>query len=130
MTFRIRLLLIFTVAVVASVGVVEWSVSNNTREAFERSETQRVDALVAQFRNEFERRKQEVVLAVKRIADSRAATDIAASANPEEYYREAARLASTNGLELLELVSGEGSIVSSAQWEARYGYQEAWLTAG
>ena len=130
MTFRIRLLLIFTAAVVASVGVVEWSVSSNTREAFERLETQRVDALVAQFRNEFERRKQEIVRAVNRIAESRQATDIAISSNPEQYYREAEPLAATNGLDLLELVAADGSIVSSAEWPARFAYKEDWLTAG
>ena len=47
MTFRTRLLLIFTMAVVASVGVVEWSVSANTRRGFRALEAQRVDALVA-----------------------------------------------------------------------------------
>ena len=47
MTFRTRLLLIFTLAVVASVGLVGWLVSRTTRDAFERVESQRVDALVA-----------------------------------------------------------------------------------
>ena len=130
MTFRIRLLLIFTVAVVASVGVVEWSVAVSTREAFERLESQRVSAFMAQFRNEFERRKQEIVRAVTRIAGSPVATDIAISANPADYYREAARLASTNGLDLLELVAADGTIVSSAEWEARFSYKEEWLTMG
>ena len=131
MTFRIRLLLIFTVAVVASVGVVEWKVSDKTRGSFEDLETQRVDALVRQFRNEYERRKQEIVLAVKRIADSRAASEIAGASNPEQYdYRVAGGLASTNGLELLELVAADGSIVSSAEWPERFAYKEEWLTAG
>ena len=131
MTFRIRLLLIFTVAVVASVGVVEWKVTDKTREAFEGLETQRADALVRQFRSEYERHKQEIVLAVKRIADSRVASDIAAATNPEEYdYRVAEGLAATNGLELLELVGADGSIVSSAEWPARFAYKEEWLTAG
>ncbi|HLK66091.1 MAG TPA: ATP-binding protein [Bryobacteraceae bacterium] len=128
MTFRIRLLLIFTMAVVASVGVVEWSVSNKTREQFELLEAQRVDVLVRQFRSEYDRRKQEIVLAVKRIADSRLASDIAASSQPEEYYQEAERLASTNGLDCLELVAEDGSIVSSAEWPARFSYKEEWLT--
>jgi len=127
-TFRIRLLLIFTMAVVASVGVVEWSVSNKTREQFELLEAQRVDVLVRQFRSEYDRRKQEIVLAVKRIADSRLASDIAASSQPEEYYQEAERLASTNGLDCLELVAEDGSIVSSAEWPARFSYKEEWLT--
>jgi signal transduction histidine kinase len=130
-SFRIRLLLIVTIAVVASVGVVEYSITNRTREAFEAMETQRVDVLVRQFRSEYERRKQEVVLAVKRIADSRLASDIAASSRPEDYYQEAERLASTNGLDCLELVAEDSSIVSSAEWPAHYApYKEEWLLAG
>ena len=50
MTFRTRLLLIFAAAVVASVGLVEWLVFRTTRDAFERAEAQRVNALVEQFR--------------------------------------------------------------------------------
>ncbi len=128
MTLRIRLLLIFTVAVAAAVGVVEWSVTLNTREAFERTEAQRVNALVAQFQQEYDRRKQEIVQAVTRIAESPEATDIAISASPADYYRVAERLAATNGLELLELVDGDGVIISSAEWPARFGYKEDWLT--
>lgn len=131
MTFRFRLLLIVTVAVVAAVGVVEWSVSNSTRQAFEVLEKQRVDSVVAQFRGEYERRKQEVVLAVNRIAALRIATDIAASTNPEEsFYGVAESLASTNGLQLLELVSADGTIISSAEWPARFSYKEDWIAGG
>ncbi|HTS29682.1 MAG TPA: ATP-binding protein [Bryobacteraceae bacterium] len=129
MTFRIRLLLIVTMAVAASVAVVEWSVTDKTREAFEGFEKQRVDALVRQFRGEYDRRKQDIVLAVKRIADSRLASDIAARPDPQEYHREAESLASTNGLDCLELVAEDGSIVSSAEWPARFSYKEEWLTA-
>ena len=43
------------------------------------------------------------------------------------YYTEAAQLASTHGLDLLELVAGDGTIVSSAEWPARFGYREDWL---
>ena len=94
MTFRTRLLLIFTVAMVGSVGLVELLVLANTRTAFERMETQRVDALVAQFRKEFDRRRQEIVRAVQRIADSEAAVNIAISSDYSQYYGEAAALAS------------------------------------
>jgi two-component system nitrogen regulation sensor histidine kinase NtrY len=130
MTFRTRLLLIFTVAVVASVGLVEWLVLNSTRDAFERMEAQRVDALVAQFRREFDRRKQEIVRAVQGIAVSEAAINIAISSDFAPYYTEAAALASTHGLDLLELVAGDGTIISSAEWPARFGYKEDWLASG
>ena len=129
MTFRIRLLLIFTMAVVAAVGVVEWKVSDRTRGSFEDLEAQRVNALVRQFGNEYERRKQEIVLAVKRVADSPAASDIARAERVD--YQVAGGLASTNGLELLELVAADGSIMSSAEWPERFApYKEEWLTSG
>ena len=44
-----------------------------------------------------------------------------------EYLEQAGTLASTNRLDLLELVAGDTKIVSSAQWPARFGYQEEWL---
>jgi signal transduction histidine kinase len=127
MTFRTRLLLIFTVAVVASVVLVEWLVTDSTRQAFERMETQRVNGLVAQFRKEFAQRGQEIVRAVDGIAASEAAVNIAISADYSPYYNEAESLAAAHGLGLLELVAGDGTIVSSAEWPARFGYREDWI---
>ncbi len=129
MTFRTRLLLVFTVAVVASVGLVEWLVARTTRDAFERLETQRVDALVTQFRREFNRRGEEIVRAIRGIAGSETATGIALASDPAPFYNEAGALAQANGLDLLELVSAEGAIISSAEWPARFGYQEDWLNS-
>ncbi len=130
MTFRTRLLLIFTLAMVASVGLVEGLVLHNTRQAFERMESQRVDALVAQFRKEFDRRRQEVALSVKGIAESDAVINMAIAADPAPFYNEAAGLAAAHNLDLLELVAGDGAIISSAEWPARFGYKEDWLTSG
>jgi len=127
MTFRTRLLLIFTVAVTAAVGVVELVVSSRARQAFEDMETKRAEALVTQFNREFERRGTEVTRTVESIAASGAARDIAISPDPVQYVDQAALLASTNGLDLLELVAGDGAIVSSAEWPARFGYKEDWL---
>ncbi|HYW46802.1 MAG TPA: ATP-binding protein [Bryobacteraceae bacterium] len=125
MTFRTRLLLVFTLAMVASVGMVVWLETHNTRDAFERMESQRVEVLVTQFQKEFARRKQEIVRAVDAIADSEA--NMAVASDYAEYYGTAARLASTNGLDLLELVAGDGTIISSAEWPARFGHREEWL---
>ena len=71
MMFRTRLLLIFTVTIVAAVGLVEVLVLASTREAFERAQAQRADVLTAQFRNEFKRRGQETVRTVTAIAGAR-----------------------------------------------------------
>jgi len=130
MTFRTRLLLIFTVAVVVSVVLVEWAVSVTTRRAFESLEAQRAGEMVAQFRREFERRGDEIVRAVNGIAASEAAIDIAMAPDVSPYYGEAAALAAAHGLDLLELVAGDGAIVSSSEWPARFGYKEDWLAAG
>ncbi len=130
MRFRTRLLLIFTVAIVASVAVVDLLVLGSTRQAFERSETQRADALVQQFRNEFDRRRREVVRTVNAIAASEAARNIAIQPDYTQYYDYAAPQAATHDLDLLELVAADGAIVSSAQWPARFGYKEDWLTTG
>jgi signal transduction histidine kinase len=128
MTFRTRLLLIFALAVAAAVGMVELVVSGQTRQAFESMEAHRVNAIVAQFDKEFRRRGEEIVRTVDGIAASNMARDIAISPETSN-YDEAAGLAATNRLDLLELVAGDGAIVSSAQWPARFGYKEEWLTS-
>ena len=130
MMFRTRLLLIFTVAIVASVAVVDLLVLGSTRQSFERSQTQRADALVMQFRNEFDRRRRELVRTVNAIAASEEARSIAIQPDYTQYYDYAAPQAATHDLDLLELVAADGAIVSSAQWPARFGYKEDWLTSG
>ena len=127
MTLRTRLLLIFTAVVVASVALVEGLVARTTRQAFERVENQRVEALVAQLRKEFARRGDEVVRAVHGVAASDTAVSIAIASDPAPYYNDAAALAAAHGLDLLELVSRDGTIISSAEWPARFGYKEEWL---
>jgi len=128
MTFRTRLLLIFTVAVVVSVGLVEWLGSASIRRRFERLESQRVEALVAQFGKEYDRSGQEIARAVNGIAASDTAVDIAAKTDYSDYSGTAAELAAAHGLDLLELVAADGTIISSAEWPARFGYKEDWLT--
>jgi signal transduction histidine kinase len=129
MTFRTRLVLVFTAAVVASVGLVEWLGFRSTRDAFERAEAQRVDALLAQFSREFARRGETIVHAVDGIAASDTVLNIAIASDRAPYYGEASALANSSGLDLLELVSGDGAIVSSAEWPARFGYKEEWLAS-
>jgi signal transduction histidine kinase len=128
--FRTRLLLIFTVAILASVAVVDLLVLGSTRQAFERSETQRADALVVQFRNEFDRRRRDLVRTVNAIAASEATRTIAIQPDYTQYYDYAGPVAASHDLDLLELVAADGAIVTSAQWPARFGYKEEWLATG
>jgi nitrogen fixation/metabolism regulation signal transduction histidine kinase len=128
MRFRRRLLGVFAIIIVATVVAITIATSSRTREVFERTDAQRTEALVQQFRNEFERRGQEAVKRVNSIAASEAvsrmALDLAHGGDPATYVNEAAQQASTRQMDFLEFVSGDGSIISSAQWTARFGYKE------
>jgi two-component system, NtrC family, nitrogen regulation sensor histidine kinase NtrY len=132
MSFRTRLLISFSVAVILTAGLVTWIVSSATRRAFEQRDEQRTAALVAQFRREFARRGEEVVQRVEGVADTEGVLRMAielsrpdADAGP--YVNEAQALAATHGLDFLELIAYDGAIVSSAQWPARFGYKAEWV---
>ena len=132
MSFRARLLLSFSAAVILTAGLVTLIVSSATRRAFEERDNQRTAALVAQFRREFARRGDEVVQRVEGVAATegvlRMAIDLSRpDADPGPYVNEATALAATHGLDFLELISYDGAIVSSAQWPARFGYKAEWV---
>jgi two-component system nitrogen regulation sensor histidine kinase NtrY len=127
-----KLLVLFTVAVVVVTAVVGAVVSISSRRAFERLDEQRTDALVAQFRREFERRGEEITRRIESLAardvTARMAADLARSpSNASLYVDDAATNASALQLDFLEIVAADGSIVSSAQWPARFGYKEELL---
>ncbi len=132
MSFRTRLLISFSVAVILTAGLVVWIVSSATRRAFEERDNQRTAALVALFRREVARRGDEVVQRVEALAAAegtlRMAIDLSRpDADPAPYVNEAGTLAAAHGLDLLELISYDGTIVSSAEWPARFGYQADWV---
>jgi two-component system nitrogen regulation sensor histidine kinase NtrY len=128
MTFRRRLLGVFAVIIIATVVAIGWAISVRTREVFERTDNQRTQALVQQFQREFQRRGDDVFRRVKAIADddsvSRIALDLTHGGDPATYLTEAAQQASAHQLDFLEFISAEGSIISSAQSPARFGYKE------
>jgi len=133
MTFRTRLLLLFLLTVVVVVLVAGAIVSAATRRAFERMDAQRVAALVAQFGREFARRSHDIAQRVQDIATADSTLSLAINlgrpdAEPAAYVNDAQPLAAAHNLDFLELVSASGAIVSSAQWPARFGYQEDWVT--
>jgi signal transduction histidine kinase len=133
MTFRTRLLIAFALTVVVAVAFVGAIVSTTTRQAFERLDEQRVSALTAQFHQEFLRRQREIAQQVKDIAEADSTRDMVialsrSDADPSAYVDAAQPLAAAHKLDFLELVSATGSIVSSAQWPARFLYQEDWVT--
>jgi two-component system, NtrC family, nitrogen regulation sensor histidine kinase NtrY len=135
LSFQRKLLLVFALTVVLSVGAVTWIVSAVTRRAFERANEAQTAALIAQFRREFSRRGEEVAHRVETIAGSEAATRIALAVSRGStdyglYVNEAKALAENQQLDFLEFVDSRGTILSSAQWPAKFGYQDKSLPAG
>jgi len=129
---RTRLLVFVSAAIGLTVALTTWTVSRHARNAFRALDEQRTRALVADFRREFGREGDDLFQRVGRLAESEAVRTIAidlAGPNPDpaRYVSEASSLAASHGLDFLEIVGGDGAIVSSAQWPARFGYTHAWV---
>jgi len=129
MIFRRRLLAVFALTVLVSVVAVAWSISSFTRRAFEKANEERSAALVAQFRHEFNRRGEEVAHHVDTIAASEGTTRMALAllhGSPDygAYLNEARTIADNHQLDFLEFIDNQGTIISSAQWPAKFGYKE------
>jgi two-component system nitrogen regulation sensor histidine kinase NtrY len=127
--FRRKLLSVFALTVFLSVAAVAWLVSAVTRRAFDRSENERTAALVTQFRREFNRQGEIVARRVEAIAASEAANRMAtalnrAPADPGPYFEFAKATGENSQLDFLEFVESNGTIVSSAQSPAKFGYPE------
>jgi two-component system, NtrC family, nitrogen regulation sensor histidine kinase NtrY len=130
MSFRKKLLLLFAATVLLCVAVISASVYNTIRRSFEQADQDRANAVAAQFRSEFQRRRSEVVRKVESVAANEAVQRIALDINrgatdSSEYVSEARALAGQQQLDFLEIVDSRGTILSSAQWQAKFGYPEA-----
>jgi two-component system, NtrC family, nitrogen regulation sensor histidine kinase NtrY len=131
MTLRIRLALLVSGLVVAAVALVTWYVTASARQAFETVDAQRSRALLAQIRREFDRERADTARRLDGVAASepvqRLAVELAMpGTDTATFLREAAALASANGLDFLDLVGADDDIVSSAHWPARFGYRHPW----
>lgn len=134
MSFRTKLFLIVLLTILASVSVVAYGVAHYTRVAFEQMDTERTEALVAQFQKEFAQRGEEVARQVENIANAeitlRMALDLARpNADQSLYVRDANGAAQDHGLDFVEFVNSDGTLISSAQYPGRVGHKEDWLTA-
>ena len=132
MSFRTKIFLSITATVVFAVWIVAAVVSMLVTRSFERRDAERTDALVGQFRKEFDRRAADVARRIDAVANSDEVSRIALNlATPEadtgKYYDVAQGLAPEQSLDFLELVGPDMGIISSAEWPARFGYKESWL---
>jgi two-component system nitrogen regulation sensor histidine kinase NtrY len=134
MSFRTKLFLIFLVTVLASVSLVAYGVTHYTQAAFEESDAQRSEALVSQFNKEYAQRGDEITRQVKDITDADVTLKVAidlARPNPDLslYVRDAVGAAQDHGLDFVEFVNWDGTLISSAQYPARVGYKNDWVTS-
>jgi two-component system, NtrC family, nitrogen regulation sensor histidine kinase NtrY len=119
-------------AVSITAGLVTWISVVRMRKAYEALDNQRAAASVEQFRREFKRRGEDVVQRIEGIAKAQSVTNLAIALSRSEedlslYVDEAGGLAAINSLDFLELIDGDGAIISSAQWPARFGYKAEWV---
>ena len=133
MTFRFRLFIVFTLALLLSVALVAVGVTAVTRRAFDQLNHQHADAAVMQFSREFTRREVDVAHQVQGIADAESTVRMAIDlSRPQSdvsiYVNDARGVAQSHQLDFLDFVTADGSIVSSSEWSARFGYKLPWVT--
>jgi signal transduction histidine kinase len=132
-SFRRRLLLLFALTVLLSVAAVTVIISTWTRRAFDRANDERTAAFVAQFHKEFQNRGEDVSRRVQSIAASAEANRmlVAAAQKNADYspFLDTAQvIAGTQRLDFLEFADDRGTIISSAQWPAKFGYNDPLVT--
>jgi two-component system, NtrC family, nitrogen regulation sensor histidine kinase NtrY len=134
MSFRTKVFLIFLITVLASVSLVAYGVTYYTSRSFEQMDAQRTEALVNQFKKEFDQRGEMVAQQVENIANSdvtvRMVLDLSRpNADASLYVHDANGAAQTHNLDFVEFVNADGALISSAQYPARVGYKNDWVTA-
>ncbi len=132
LSFRARLIAMITFTVAITVVLVAWLVESNLRRSFELSNAARTNALVEQFNSGFQQRGEQIAQRIETVANSESMLRIALAAAQSQpdlspFVNEAQPLAADHQLELLEILAQDGTIISSAQWPARFGYRETWL---
>jgi len=130
-SFRTKVFLSITATVVLAVWIVAAVVSTLVTQSFERRDAQRTAGIVSQYRREMGRRGEDVARRVKAVADSdivqRLAVNFNGPVDSSQYYSQALALAQEQSLDFLELVGPDAGIISSAEWQARFGYKEDWI---
>jgi two-component system, NtrC family, nitrogen regulation sensor histidine kinase NtrY len=132
-SFRRRLLLLFALTVLLSVAAVTVIISTWTRRAFDQANDERTAVFVAQFHKEFQNRGEDLSRRIQSIAGSAEANRmlVAAAQSASDYsaFLDTAQvIAATQRLDFLEFADDRGTIISSAQWPAKFGYDDPLVT--
>ncbi len=133
MSFRSKVFAIFLITVLASVSIVAYGVTYYTQKSFEQMDQQRTEALVAQFRKEFAQRGDFVAQLVENITNAEVTLKMAIdltrpNADSSLYLKDAIGAAQDHSLDFVEFVGSDGTLISSAQYSARVGYKNDWVT--
>jgi signal transduction histidine kinase len=120
---------LFALTVLLSVAAVTVIISTWTRRAFDRANDERTAAFVAQFHKQFQNQGDDVSRRIQSIAASAEANRmlVAAAQTAADYspFLDTAQvIASTQRLDFLEFADDHGTIISSAQWPAKFGYND------
>jgi signal transduction histidine kinase len=112
-----------------SVSAVALIVSAMARRAFDRANDERTAALVAQFRREFNRRGEDLGRKIQAVtaAPETGRMSVAASRPAPDYSSfldDAQVVAEAQRLDFLEFADNRSTIISSAQWPAKFGYKD------
>ena len=132
MTFRTKVFVLFTLALLLSVGAMAVGVTILTRRSLDDSSRQHSEALLGQFRREFERRGQDVAHQVQAIADAEATVRMAIDlsrpqADVSVYVNDARGVSQAHQLDFLDFASSDGSIISSNELPSHFGTKMDWL---
>lgn len=131
MSLKTRLLLLITLGIAGSVGTVAFLIEERAHEAFRQIEQERTATLVDQFHREFQQQGDEIIRGVESIAGSdsmlRSAMELSNGADVGYYVNEAQNYARAQRLDFLDLIAPDGTIISSADWPARFGYKQTWF---
>ncbi len=133
MSLRWRLLLVFGSIVIGTVALVSYVISVGARKAFHTFEDRQVDAIQAQFDKEYQLQGRNLTLRAQAIAQSQPVRNMALvlstpGSDPAPYLNLASSLASEQQLDYLDIFDADGAIISSAEWPARFGVREQWIT--
>lgn len=128
MSLRNRLFALVSGVVLLTVTLVTLTVSARARQSFATLDAQRTAALVTQFRREFANQGAQIAERLDRIARSDTVSRVASARDFAPYVNEATTLAAAQGLDVLDFIAADGTIVSSAEWPARFGYRQTWIS--
>jgi two-component system, NtrC family, nitrogen regulation sensor histidine kinase NtrY len=122
-TFRTKLLLISSFTMAGAVALVTGAVSVATRRAFDRIDSERRQALLDQFRGELDAQSREIA---RRVEVAAASPEVQQMVAGSAEYDAAQTEAEAVSLDFLDVVNPDFTIISSAHWPARFGYQNNW----